>query len=211
MGSNGGRWESFAYDISDMNAPKYFVTEDHIRGALIRFTPSPSEINWQKPWGMLHGNGTTDYLLLTPNGKGTGGTYEWVAERNRGRENAAAHYPNCEGIDSDGETLYFVSKRLQKLFELNLRDNTYTVESTIRGLLDGRPDQVARILTTGNGEQHLDDILYFTEEGGVDAGKHSRAVQHKLCVLQKSSLTLISFFHLQVFTAVTAMETFSRF
>lgn len=174
MGSYGGRWESFTYDISDMNAPRYFVTEDHVRGALIRFTPAPSEIDWQKPWGMLHGNGTTDYLHLTPNGDGTGGTYKWIPERGRGRENAALHYPNCEGIDSNGEVVYFVSKKLQALFELSLRDNTYVVESTVRGLMDGRPDQVARILTTGNGEHFVDDILYFTEEGGVDAGVHGR-------------------------------------
>ena len=34
MGSYGGRWESFTYDISDLNAPHFFVTEDHARGAL---------------------------------------------------------------------------------------------------------------------------------------------------------------------------------
>ena len=34
MGSQGGRWESFTYDIRDLNAPRFFVTEDHARGAL---------------------------------------------------------------------------------------------------------------------------------------------------------------------------------
>ena len=96
MGSDGGRWEAFTYDISNMAEPHFFVTEDHVRGSLIRFTPSPGDIDWQKPWGMLHGNGTTDYLELTPNAERTGGTYKWVPDRTQGRKSAESYYPNCE-------------------------------------------------------------------------------------------------------------------
>ncbi|CAB9522525.1 osmC-like protein [Seminavis robusta] len=175
MGSTGGRWESFTYDIRDRNEPHFFVTEDHVRGALIRFTPNRDQIDWQKPWDMLHADGTTDYLELTPNAQGTGGTYQWIPQREQGRNNAALYYPNCEGIDRNGEYIYFVSKRLMQLFELNLSDMTYTNITTVRGMFDGRPDQIARILTTGDEVQHDDDILYFTEEGGVDAGVHGRS------------------------------------
>ena len=123
---------------------------------------------------MLHGDGTTDYLHLKPNARGTGGTYEWVSNRELARQNAGSYYPNCEGIDSDGENIYFVSKRLQQMFVLDLRSNTYTNVSTVRGLFDGRPDQIGRILQNSDGVRHDDDILYFTEEGGVDAGVHGR-------------------------------------
>ena len=40
-------------------------------------------------------------------------------------------------------------------------------------LLD-RADQVQRILKSGTGQNHENDILYFTEEGGKDAGVHGR-------------------------------------
>ena len=37
MGSHGGKWESFTYDISDLGAPHFFVTEDHVRDAMSKF------------------------------------------------------------------------------------------------------------------------------------------------------------------------------
>lgn len=110
-----------------------------IYSCLVRFTPAPDNIDWQNPWPMLHGNGTTDYLHLKPNARGTGGTYEWIPTRERARQNAAAYYPNCEGIDSDGESIYFVSKKLKEMFELDLRGNTYTNLSTVRGLCKSSP------------------------------------------------------------------------
>ena len=128
---------------------------------------------------MFHGNGTIDYLFLKPNARGTGGTYEWIPSRDRARMNAADYYPNCEGIDSNGKSIYFVSKRLQQMFELDLSSNTYINESTVRGLFDGKPDQIGRILQNSDGVQHDDDILYFTEEGGVNAGVHGRGSDGK--------------------------------
>lgn len=46
---------------------------------------------------------------------------------------------------------------------------TYTSESTRSGLFDGAPDQVHRLMANG-----LDEFLFFTEEGGDDAGVHGR-------------------------------------
>ena len=66
------------------------------------------------------------------------------------------------------------------MYALNLRDGTYTNSSTVTGAFDGRPDQVVSILhstknvNNGNLPEFDDDLLYFTEEGGVDAGVHAR-------------------------------------
>jgi len=49
------------------------------------------------------------------------------------------YYPNCEGIDSDGESVFFVSKKILQVFELDLNSNMYTNDSTQRGLFDGKP------------------------------------------------------------------------
>ena len=165
-------WESFAYDIHDYTKPRFFVTEDAQRGAVQRFTPENPD--WRKPWDMLHGNGTIEYLILTPDSTGNSGTYEWTNKRVLGRKSASEVYPNCEGIDSDGESLFFVSKKLRAMFELDLKGNTYSKTSTVRGMFDGKPDQIVRILSNSDGEHHEDDILYFTEEGGKDAGIHGR-------------------------------------
>ncbi|OEU13455.1 hypothetical protein FRACYDRAFT_269824 [Fragilariopsis cylindrus CCMP1102] len=45
---------------------------------------------------------------------------------------------------------------------------TYHNVSTVSGLFDGDPDQMQRILGQEGG------LLYFTEEGGVNAGVHAR-------------------------------------
>ena len=54
------------------------------------------------------------------------------------------------------------------MFILNLDDNTYTRQSTRRGVFVGEPDQVKRILDDDNKR------LYFTEDGGQRAGVHGR-------------------------------------
>jgi hypothetical protein len=53
MGSEGGvcRWESFAYNVRDKGTPRFFVTEDHHKGTLRRFTPKM--VNWSKTWQMV--------------------------------------------------------------------------------------------------------------------------------------------------------------
>lgn len=59
LGSSGGRWESFAYDIRDKENPRFFATEDHNKGTVRRFTPDI--VNWDDPWNLLHGEGVIDY------------------------------------------------------------------------------------------------------------------------------------------------------
>jgi len=186
LGKEGGAWESFAYDMRNMQTPRFYLTEDHPRGAVQRFTPNT--VDWKKdPWKMLHGDGMTEYLKLIPNAERTGGKYRWITARVTARNNAFQHYPNVEGIDCDGESVFFVSKSFRMLYELNLADGTYTNSSTVRGKFDGTPDQVARILANGNNVKHKDDLLYFTEESGRNAGKFTLTVGNSYIFLLLSS------------------------
>mgnify|MGYP005855527089 CR=1 FL=1 len=119
---------------------------------------------------MLHGPGSIHYLLLHPTSLDQrSGTFSWTTDRSAGRQNAKNYYPFSEGIDVYDSMLFFVCKKIRKLFSLDLNSMTYTRVSTVSGLFDGGPDQLKRILADGG--SHL---LFFTEEGGVDAGIHGR-------------------------------------
>jgi len=162
LGNDGGNFESFAYDVRNENEPNFFVTEDVENGPTRRFTPNSP--NWTDPWSILLDEGVTEYLLLYPQQ----GRYEWTENKRLAQQNARNNYPNCEGIDVHENELFMVSKRLKTLFILNLDDDTYASQSTRRGVFDGEPDQLKRIL----GDD--DELLYFTEDGGRRAGVHGR-------------------------------------
>jgi sugar lactone lactonase YvrE len=166
LGSDGGRWESFAYDDRDRNTPRFFATEDHRKGAVRRFTPDNP--NWDDPWEILHGSGKTDFLVLFPNETMNGGTFTWIDNLDEARSNAKEYYPMTEGIDVYKGTMVFVCKKMYVMFVLDLDSKTYYNQTTAHGLFDGKPDQVERVLAD------TQDLLYFTEEGGVDAGVHAR-------------------------------------
>lgn len=166
LGSDGGRWESFAYDVRDRNTPRFFATEDRQKGALRRFTPDNP--NWDDPWEILQGTGKTDFLLLFPNETMNGGTFVWTDNLDEAKSNAEQYYPFTEGIDVYKGSIVFVCKKIHVMFVLDLDANTYYNQTTTNGLFDGKPDQVVRVLAD------TQDLLYFTEEGGVDAGVHAR-------------------------------------
>ena len=167
LGSDYGHFESFAYDIRNLDDAHFFITEDAPRGPIQRFTPHNP--NWQDPWNILYGTGDIHYLLLYPDDNETyyTGRYEWTTDKNVARDNTELYYPHCEGIDVAGSQLFFVSKRTRTIYTLDLDGDTYTNKTTRRGLFDGAPDQIARVL--GH-----EDLLYFTEEGGRDPGVHAR-------------------------------------
>jgi hypothetical protein len=172
LGNDGGQFESFAYDTRNLDEPRFYVTEDNVRGALQRFTPDRPD--WNDPWSILYGNGTTDYLLLYPieygsDGYAIRGVFSWTTNRDGAKENAERFYPNTEGIDVAEHELFFVSKRFKTMYVLNLDDFTYTNATTRSGLFDGQPDQLQRILA-----DDTNDLLYFTEDGGRDPGIHCR-------------------------------------
>ena len=166
MGSEKGRWESFAYDIRDENNPKFFATEDHNKGTVRRF--SPEVLDWENPWTMLGSPGVVDYLFVRPNKERTGGTFEWTNDRAGARANAKQFYPQSEGIDIYKNEMFVVCKNIKQMFTFDLDKMTYYNQTTESGLFDGGPDQMQRIL------DHDGDLLFFTEEGGKDAGIHAR-------------------------------------
>jgi hypothetical protein len=166
LGSSGGRWESFAYDVRNRERPHFFATEDHSKGTVRRFTPDNP--NWDDPWNILHGEGVVDFLMIFPNATNNGGTFVWTNDKEAAKNNARSYYPQTEGIDVYGSQMYFVCKRIKQVFSLDLDEGTYWNRTTITGLFDGQPDQMQRILGDGSG------LLYFTEEGGKDAGIHAR-------------------------------------
>ena len=159
-----GRFESFSFDVRDQESPRFFLTEDHVRGAVRRFTPTDPD--WDDPWTMLHGNGKLEFLVLNYKT----GTFSWTSNISKGRNSAAEHYPQCEGMDVNDGMLYLVAKNIRQLFILDLDAQTYTNTTTQHGVFDGGPDQVKRILVSDD----ADDILYFTEEGGKLPGVHGR-------------------------------------
>jgi hypothetical protein len=182
LGSGGGNWESFAYDVRDQSTPRFFVTEDKLRGALQRFVPDSP--NWDEPWDMLHGNGKTDYLMLVPNSTNDGGMFVWTSDEEASRSNAELYYPETEGIDVKGSKMYFVCKTIKQLFVLDLDAGSYYNETTLIGLFDGSPDQVEHLLSPSQ------DLLYFTEEGGNErnAGVHARDGQGRYYTVFESQL-----------------------
>lgn len=166
MAMEGGIWESFAFDDRNKETPRFFVTEDHHKGCLRRFTPQVT--NWTDPWQMLHNPGKTEYLLLYPDATNNGGSFGWTDDFHVARENAFVLAQHPEGIDVYEGQLYFVCKYIKMLFALNLDDFTYYNHTTLNGLFDGSPDQMQRILGDSR------DLLYFTEEQGTGAGVHAR-------------------------------------
>lgn len=90
LGNVGGRWESFAYDVREKDRPRFFATEDHNKGTVRRFTPN-EKVDWTKsedPWQILHSEGVVDYLIITPNVNGTGGSYAWTDDFEAAKNNA---------------------------------------------------------------------------------------------------------------------------
>jgi hypothetical protein len=166
MTMDTGFFESFAYDIRDTTHPRFFVTEDEDRGPLRRF--SPSSVDWNDPWSMLHTDGTLEYLILEPYNSTSHliGSFRWTTDKEQAKNNSELYYRNTEGIDVYNNQLFVISKIQKELFILDLDGMTYQAHSTLYGLFDGQPDQMKRLLQDG--------MLYFCEEGGKENGIHAR-------------------------------------
>lgn len=159
-----GWFEAFAYDIRDTMRPRFFITEDSDKGALRRFTPT--NLDWNNPWNILHSPGVIEYLVLEPTSGNGGGTYRWTTDKNEAGKNAQRNYPWSEGMDVYRNQLFFTTKVRKELFILNLDGTTYEKQSTRSGMFEGEPDQVKRIVGDG--------LLYFCEENGRSNGVHAR-------------------------------------
>ena len=180
-GSDGGSFESFAHDLRDDMLPRFFVTEDQADGALRRFTPAT--IDWDNPSSMLHDEkGSLDYLFLIPsNEEGRNGTYQWTNKKSMARKSAQLYYPNAEGIDVANGILYFVSKKDEDLFILDLDRGTYERKIVREEGIDVSPDQLVRLGSD-------DDIMYLTEDGGAEAGIHGRDAQGRYFTILESPI-----------------------
>ena len=151
----GGRFESFTYDIRNKEVPKFYYTEDHPEGALRQFIPK--NFTWDKPHHMLHGDGDIKYLVLTSTSANNATcTYYWTSDKQEGMKTAAEFFPGSEGIDVYEGMLFFVTKKRNLMYTLDLDSNTWERRSTKHGAFDGSPDQLARMV----GEE---EILYYTE------------------------------------------------
>ena len=181
IGSQLGRWESFAYDVRDPQDPKFFATEDHNKGTVRRFRPNQSLVDWDNPWEMLHVNGTIDYLVVYPNNNVTGGTFVWVTDLEQAKNNAREFYPQSEGIEVYDGQMHVACKGIKQLFTFDLDEMKYFNRSVASGLFDGGPDQMQRLIVDGGYS-----LLYFTEEGGVDAGVHARDEEGRLYTVLES-------------------------
>jgi len=97
-------------------------------------------------------------------------TFSWSQELEQGSANAEENYPYSEGINIHDDFLYFTIKVQKLLFILNLDTGAYKSTSTVSGLFEGQPDQVARIVNNAKS----DSTLYFCEDGASMNGVHGR-------------------------------------
>ena len=166
IGRGKGIFGSFAYDMNDQTVPRFYASEGRRRGAVRRFTPKITD--WEEPWKMLHGRGTLDYLFLIPALEGASfGAFEWTKDLNASKINAGNVYPDCEGIDVDGNQMYLLSHRWSTLWILDLDLQTYTSFSTDDGIFNGHPEQISHyIKDEPNYVNEESAMLYYTGEGG---------------------------------------------
>jgi hypothetical protein len=166
LGEGLGVFASFAFDVRNASAPRFFATEARRRGAVRRFTPHKP--NWSKTWSMLHGNGTVDFLVLTPSVEGsTKGTFAWVDDPTTAKVNAGDLYPGCEQINVVGNYVYLVSQTWQTLHILNLDNMVYRSLSTKDGVfVMGR---IHEFFLDKNNET----LMYMTDEPGTGVGIHA--------------------------------------
>ena len=177
MGGSGGNFESVAVDNRNSKKPVFYVTNDSPNGEIRQFTPSSAALDkasrTDDNWSILSAPGTIKYLEFNTAKR----TFEWTSSIEKGRNSALKNYRNCEGIDFRDGYLYFVSKKMNNLYTLDLDRQTYRIESIGGGKFDGDPDQIKRI--TSSMENPSNDLLYFTEEGGKKAGIHARDSDNK--------------------------------
>jgi len=167
----GGRYEAFAYDDRNKTHPHFFVSEDQRNGPTRRFQPDPTLVDWTNDsWNMLHGNGTLDYLVLTPNATNDNktGTYDWIESIHEARANAFKYYPSAEGLDRKDNLLYMACKREKMLYMIDLDSNKYVRYSLEIALFEGEPDGVTRVVND------TQEIMYFNEDLGSVSGVHAR-------------------------------------
>ncbi|KAL7549794.1 hypothetical protein ACHAWF_013051 [Thalassiosira exigua] len=135
-----GNWEAFAWDADDN---KGYVTNDDYpdnltnfpdqashsyQGAIVRFSPDKAALDCldattdEGKWCALE-SGTVQYLKLNPAADGTGGTFEWVDNKEDANPEL---YAGSEGAHVENGIFTFSTIKERYLFQLDLNDSTYT-------------------------------------------------------------------------------------
>lgn len=164
-GEEGGNFETITVDNTNQSRPIFFISNDNKKGEVRRFVPDSEIVIAGNTSDILTNPGTMHYLVLDPKNL----TFTWSENLRDGKTSAFQSFQNVEGIDYRHEHLYFVSKRQEEMFILDLVEMTYEVEPTGYGYFDGRPDQIIRYMNEPTKHE-----LFFTEEGGRNGGVHAR-------------------------------------
>jgi hypothetical protein len=140
-----GQWEAFAWDADNNKA--YITNDDHpakdvsstfpdhtsqtYQGAIVRFSPDATALaclaaeSDADKWCVLE-SGTVDYLKLTPAATGTGGTFEWVADKSEANPEL---YAATEGAHVENGIFTFSTIVNRELVQLDLAAMTYTMSA----------------------------------------------------------------------------------
>jgi hypothetical protein len=98
------------------------------QGAIVRFSPDETALacldaaDDADKWCALE-SGTVDYLKITPSETGTGGTFEWVSDKNDANPEL---YTSSEGAHVENGIFTFSTIVNRYLFQLDLAAGTYT-------------------------------------------------------------------------------------
>lgn len=183
LGGSGGNFESMAFDRRDPLNPRFFVTNDSEDGEIRRFTPRNELLRRELRVAnggaydqVLTTPGTMEYLVLVPNTT----TFFWTDDIGLGQRSAEDHFNDCEGVGVAGNLLYFVSKEQKELFVLDLDAMTYSKSSTESDTFDEEPDQFVQLMAEKS------KVMYFTEDGGDNAGIHARDRQGRFTTIIKA-------------------------
>ena len=100
-------------DDRDPSWPNVYVTEDDRRGALRKYTPSPTAAGAPANWNSLHGDGgKTEYLVFLSDKD-----FAWSECDSIARDSQSLSFPNLEGIDyDDGEQTEFAKNEKSSFF-----------------------------------------------------------------------------------------------
>jgi len=137
-----GKWEAFAWDADDNKA--YITNDDYpgnpshpddpshsYQGAIVRFSPDETALacldaeDDADKWCALE-SGTVDYLKVIPSESGTGGTFEWVSDKNEANPEL---YAATEGAHVENGIFTFSTIVDRYLFQLDLAAGTYTMSA----------------------------------------------------------------------------------
>ncbi|KAL7481062.1 hypothetical protein ACHAW6_006737 [Cyclotella cf. meneghiniana] len=169
-GENFGNWEAFAWDADDN---KGYVTNDDYpnnpgfpddpsfsyQGAIVRFSPDETALaclaaeSDADKWCAVE-SGTVDYLRITPSESGTGGTFEWVSDKNDANPEL---YAGSEGAHVENGIFTFSTIVDRYLFQLDLAAGTYTRSAVPFSF---EPDNL----------RLLGDVVYLCSDGDDNPG-----------------------------------------